>query len=102
MIPRPPISTLFPTRRSSDLITADGASNTPQQVLVTLAITAPVSTKAKLTWDPKDRKSTRLNSSHQIISYAVFCLKKKTTENGLTATSCIEDKIFRHPDNHPA
>src|SRR5258708_17454350 len=29
--------------------------------------------------DPEDRKSTRLNSSHQIISYAVFCLKKKTT-----------------------
>src|SRR5207244_12314241 len=28
-----------------------------------------------------DRKSTRLNSSHQIISYAVFCLKKKTKEN---------------------
>src|SRR5207244_8803679 len=27
----------------------------------------------------RDRKSTRLNSSHQIISYAVFCLKKKTT-----------------------
>src|SRR5258708_30075239 len=26
---------------------------------------------------PRDRKSTRLNSSHQIISYAVFCLKKK-------------------------
>src|SRR5258708_29882697 len=28
-----------------------------------------------------DRKSTRLNSSHQIISYAVFCLKKKKTDN---------------------
>src|SRR5258708_26538181 len=28
---------------------------------------------------PTDRKSTRLNSSHQIISYAVFCLKKKNT-----------------------
>src|SRR5207244_11803168 len=28
----------------------------------------------------KDRKSTRLNSSHQIISYAVFCLKKKKTQ----------------------
>src|SRR5207244_13352409 len=27
-------------------------------------------------WDQVDRKSTRLNSSHQIISYAVFCLKK--------------------------
>src|SRR3989454_7052253 len=34
-------------------------------------------------WDganDKDRKSTRLNSSHLVISYAVFCLKKKTTE----------------------
>src|SRR5258708_12054647 len=31
-------------------------------------------------FDCQDRKSTRLNSSHQIISYAVFCLKKKTTE----------------------
>src|SRR2546429_5360054 len=33
-------------------ITAGGASNTPQQVLVTLAITTPASTKATLTWDP--------------------------------------------------
>src|SRR5258708_22270172 len=32
----------------------------------------------------RDRKSTRLNSSHQIISYAVFCLKKKTAADGLT------------------
>src|SRR5258708_25124713 len=32
----------------------------------------------KMVWT-KDRKSTRLNSSHQIISYAVFCLKKKKT-----------------------
>src|SRR5947208_15558456 len=31
--------------------------------------------------DGEDRKSTRLNSSHQIISYAVFCLKKKSGEN---------------------
>src|SRR2546429_1032950 len=30
-----------------------------------------------LIWDAKDRKSTRLNSSHGYISYAVFCLKKK-------------------------
>src|SRR5258708_30440633 len=33
----------------------------------------------------RDRKSTRLNSSHQIISYAVFCLKKKKNEIGATA-----------------
>src|SRR2546426_6008790 len=31
---------------------------------------------------PRDRKSTRLNSSHLVISYAVFCLKKKTTRPG--------------------
>src|SRR5258708_21566044 len=31
----------------------------------------------------KDRKSTRLNSSHQIISYAVFCLKKKNGESAI-------------------
>src|SRR5258708_13972993 len=34
----------------------------------------------------EDRKSTRLNSSHQIISYAVFCLKKKTTTPDLSDT----------------
>src|SRR5260221_7990285 len=32
-------------------------------------------------WSPKDRKSTRLNSSHTVISYAVFCLKKKKKNN---------------------
>src|SRR5437879_10025310 len=32
----------------------------------------------------RDRKSTRLNSSHRCISYAVFCLKKKTTRNRTT------------------
>src|SRR5207244_11750424 len=35
------------------------------------------------TWGQKDRRSTRLNSSHQIISYAVFCLKKKKYTNFL-------------------
>src|SRR5256885_12312413 len=34
-----------------------------------------------------DRKSTRLNSSHLVISYAVFCLKKKTRRNSQTCTS---------------
>src|SRR5258708_29347712 len=35
----------------------------------------------------RDRKSTRLNSSHQIISYAVFCLKKK--KNKQSKTTCV-------------
>src|SRR5207244_9933607 len=39
--------------------------------------------KAPLQDDVEDRKSTRLNSSHQIISYAVFCLKKKKTYHAL-------------------
>src|SRR2546429_5221425 len=45
---------------------------------------------------PRDRKSTRLNSSHGYISYAVFCLKKKnpylyTRCSYLTVHSCTED-----------
>src|SRR5437899_9918335 len=36
---------------------------------------------------PKDRKSTRLNSSHLGISYAVFCLKKKRRRQGASAVS---------------
>src|SRR5258708_16183483 len=35
----------------------------------------------------RDRKSTRLNSSHQIISYAVFCLKKKKKNHNITLRS---------------
>src|SRR6266516_7099215 len=38
-----------------------------------------------------DRKSTRLNSSHRTISYAVFCLKKK--KNTTTKYSCTNDKL---------
>src|SRR5258708_40065046 len=44
----------------------------PEQTRVCLVIDASDRRKAM-----EDRKSTRLNSSHQIISYAVFCLKKK-------------------------
>src|SRR2546427_6601330 len=47
-----------------------------------------------------DRKSTRLNSSHSQISYAVFCLKKKKTTpiSTMTWTSYAAETIFeRHP-----
>src|SRR5256886_9311242 len=43
---------------------------------------------------PGDRKSTRLNSSHSQISYAVFCLKKKKTNN-MTATESHTDSNVR-------
>src|SRR5260221_1884653 len=45
---------------------------------------------ATLRGDHVDRKSTRLNSSHTVISYAVFCLKKKKKK---TNTSLASDKI---------
>src|SRR5947208_4782342 len=41
----------------------------------------------------RDRKSTRLNSSHQIISYAVFCLKKKKKKKHVTT---LENQWHRH------
>src|SRR5258708_14542536 len=69
MIRRPPRSTLFPyttlfrsPETNSLLILYDSAQN--------------IYGKSKARGF-RDRKSTRLNSSHQIISYAVFCLKKK-------------------------
>src|SRR5450432_3218091 len=70
MIRRPPRSTLFPTRRSSDL----------QERLLTgidLVAHLPLGV-VHLDLAQRDRKSTRLNSSHDQTSYAVFCLKKKT------------------------
>src|SRR5690349_24230617 len=68
MIRRPPRSTLFPSRRSSDL---------PEQAKRILAET-DLELYAGNDDLLLDRKSTRLNSSHVEISYAVFCLKKKT------------------------
>src|SRR5207244_13298474 len=76
----------FPTRRSSDLLALPaGVRLAPfrytaatGQPLTAVARFGPDGVEGKLTPGPfRDRKSTRLNSSHQIISYAVFCLKKK-------------------------
>src|SRR5947208_6560954 len=60
----------FPTRRSSDLAARGGARRR-----AAAAAAERRQQPAGRLW--RDRKSTRLNSSHQIISYAVFCLKKK-------------------------
>src|SRR5258708_29031786 len=46
-----------------------------------------------------DRKSTRLNSSHQIISYAVFCLKKKKTQK-VTVTTCRPTRAKHNHARH--
>src|SRR6266850_5312589 len=70
MIRRPPRSTLFPyttlfrsdSQRSHQCVGRAGLYGSPRKL-----VPGP----------PLDRKSTRLNSSHLVISYAVFCLKKK-------------------------
>src|SRR2546426_6737622 len=82
MIRRPPRSTLFPTRRSSDLASLHDAGS--DDLTATWEFGDGTSVRETF-WnngvspDPsqRDRKSTRLNSSHLVISYAVFCLKKK-------------------------
>src|SRR3989442_21098 len=85
MIRRPPRSTPFPTRRSSDLAPVEMTSAAGRRRNGKLSdgeelpreqhhppLPSPVN---------RDRKSTRLNSSHVRISYAVFCLKKKKIVN---------------------
>src|SRR5436190_23357621 len=42
----------------------------------------------------EDRKSTRLNSSHTVISYAVFCLKKKNKENSASQSGVTADMMY--------
>src|SRR3989454_2735494 len=95
MIRRPPRSTLFPYTtlfRSTDA--GDGVelvqlTARPERVLPPASVRVAASCCVWPTWivaeagvtatvaTGTDRKSTRLNSSHLVISYAVFCLKKK-------------------------
>src|SRR5258708_25614745 len=90
MIRRPPRSTLFPYTtlfRSAHGLGADLLGRPFLEVervlaLHALALADLPSVRLEIV---QDRKSTRLNSSHQIISYAVFCLKKKTYLYKITA-----------------
>src|SRR5256885_8355381 len=73
MIRRPPRSTLFPyTTLFRSRVGADGPASRKD-----LAIRLQRRTEHLIADAQRDRKSTRLNSSHLVISYAVFCLKKK-------------------------
>src|SRR2546429_7354455 len=82
MIRRPPRSTLFPY---TTLFRSVARGPKPVSVLNELGMKANLVAPEPNTWREvlqvldRDRKSTRLNSSHGYISYAVFCLKKKKT-----------------------
>src|SRR5258708_30584215 len=82
MIRRPPRSTLFPYttlfRSDQERMMAKRANAKTVEVNAShVAYMSHPKETEKLIEEAADRKSTRLNSSHQIISYAVFCLKKK-------------------------
>src|SRR2546426_11170696 len=90
MIRRPPRSTLFPyTTLFRSLVNKHYASE--RELILDLAdifnaelrAVARAGCRVIQVEEPRhqDRKSTRLNSSHLVISYAVFCLKKKRTTN---------------------
>src|SRR5687768_18071942 len=96
MIRRPPRSTLFPyttlfrsgiRRRTSPRSLRGGAPLRPEGSKATANAAASTPTATSFREEPRaavsavDRKSTRLNSSHGYISYAVFCLKKKKKKN---------------------
>src|SRR3712207_8002001 len=78
MIRRPPRSTLFPytTLFRSRWTKAPSYSTTPRPAAPRSPRPIGSYTSSRVFWR-RDRKSTRLNSSHANISYAVFCLKKK-------------------------
>src|SRR5438552_7221279 len=90
MIRRPPRSTLFPYTtlfRSQPAPIASGDDERDQAL--------PHGAHPDQLPPPErvDRKSTRLNSSHQIISYAVFCLKKKKNGNQ-TLSRCEPSRVI--------
>src|SRR5256885_11119310 len=79
MIRRPPRSTLFPYTtlfRSQEIRRLSAQRGAPG-----VAHAENLERRRVGILQGRDRKSTRLNSSHLVISYAVFCLKKKKTTN---------------------
>src|SRR5437588_3819755 len=87
MIRRPPRSTLFPY--TTLFRSVESTHEFPTRLLSFPPRSLPLDKRGSSTrrWGERqaaragDRKSTRLNSSHTVISYAVFCLKKKKRTN---------------------
>src|SRR2546430_9054016 len=96
MIRRPPRSTLFPYTtlfRSKVHFCGNSLWSVPQPDLV-IPVTFGFSRRispCRSSVDRLDRKSTRLNSSHSQISYAVFCLKKKKKQRRE-----VRDRVFNN------
>src|SRR2546427_7912398 len=96
MIRRPPRSTLFPyttlfRSHLDDEVLQDGGARGASRARG--ARLRPPPRRAGAT-QPRDRKSTRLNSSHSQISYAVFCLKKKKKSIPITETRAYVQRVM--------
>src|SRR2546430_10735796 len=99
MIRRPPRSTLFPYTtlfRSVVWLSTEAKSATDNQAKFMRTLLAESQSSLEFlenrTIEELDRKSTRLNSSHSQISYAVFCLKKKK-KNSRRPTTHIHRRV---------
>src|SRR4051812_49988675 len=97
MIRRPPRSTLFP-------YTTLFRSLADQEIILDAHRQHGADARAAMgdhaDEGPVDRKSTRLNSSHMSISYAVFCLKKKKTPSAMLPcrpTELLIPRLMRYP-----
>src|SRR2546426_3515022 len=93
MIRRPPRSTLFPYTTLFRSVRDGRQHSAAAGVLVhreRLAVAAAA----------RDRKSTRLNSSHLVISYAVFCLKKKKKKKAQQSTNISKDDSVMQSETH--
>src|SRR2546430_10764850 len=99
MIRRPPRSTLFPYttlfRSPAVVLAAPAAGRLAVDFLVRALPDVPDEQVA-------DRKSTRLNSSHSQISYAVFCLKKKKKKKNANQLRLPISNLSEHIDVHLA
>src|SRR5690348_18096426 len=85
LIRRTPSSTLFPYTtlfRSEPFRPRGNSHSTAHTTTARNPAHSPAIRSHPVALIPPDRKSTRLNSSHPSISYAVFCLKKKTSWTG--------------------
>src|SRR2546421_8111775 len=102
MIRRPPRSTLFPytTLFRSDIPARDG--RTMGQIVADVLEMPQNSAALIAVGVGKDRKSTRLNSSHDQISYAVFCLKKKKKKHRHDRPGVPENHTVCHHVDRPA
>src|SRR5437773_4057356 len=89
MLRRPPTSTLFPYTTLFRSVTSLFEIANDLDMRARWNVSLGESDAGTL---PADRKSTRLNSSHITISYAVFCLKKKKKARGGTHSRCMVDR----------